>query len=266
MMTLRARCLAVWMLFLSAAMQGQELQLRTAVPAGTGFIAAGERLAWLDERGAVLRTRPLETPLTALACLDGELFAADARGRELLRLDADGAVAERIDPGATGRIRGLGSDGRTLFAVTDAGEILRSADGIRWRRQDFNAEYAGFYPRMDFRAVAAGGGGVMVAGLDAGGHLALFSSAGGTVWSARLPEYRSQGETCLLDVEPFSLSYDALRDLFCLSGSGGTLLDLPSCTHCNRLERVPADSLYACVPSAFSRLLLGSGGWVHIEN
>lgn len=267
MMRIRLRDLFVWMLLLSAAaVQGRPLRLRAAVPAGEGFVAAGEVLAWLDARGEVLRTRTLATPLAALAERDGLLFAVDVRGREVLRLDADGTVAERCDPGAKGRIRSLAGDGRVLFAVTDAGEILRSADGRTWTRQDFNADYAGYYARMDFRAVAAGGGGVMVAGLDPDGRLALFTSSGGTVWSAREPDYRAQGRSLVLETEPMSLSYDPLQDRFFLAGSGGVLLTLPGCAHCNRLDRFPTDTLYARIPSGFSALLLGSGGFVCMEN
>lgn len=151
------------------------------------------------------------------------------------------------------------------WAVTDAGEILRSADGSDWTVLDFNAEYAGYYPRMDFRAVAAGGGSVMVAGLDADGHLAVFTSSRGTVWSARSLEYREGGELQVLDVTPCSLSYDPLRDSFFLCGTRGTLFEMPGCSHCNRLSRFPVDTLYARIPSGYTALLLGSGGWRQVE-
>ena len=254
------------LLLSAAAVRGQDFRLRAAVPADGGFVAAGDALVWLDGQGAVLRTRPLEEPWIALAGQDGVLYAVDVRGRDILLLDADGVVAQRIDPGAKGRIRALAAGGRVLYAVTDAGEILRSADGRRWDRQDFNAEYAAYYPAMDFRAVAVGDGGVMVAGLDAGGRPALFTSSGGTVWSPRGLDCRERGRTFVPETEPLSLSYDALRDRFCLTGSGGVLVSLPGCTHCNRLDRYPTDSLYACVPAAFSVLLLGSGGFVRTEN
>ena len=121
------------------------------------------------------------------------------------------------------------------WAVTDAGEILRSSDGSAWTVFDFNAEYAGYYPRMDFRAVAAGGGSVMVAGLDADGHLAVFTSSRGTVWSPRTLEYARAGERYVLDVTPASLSYDDQRDSFILHGVDGALFEMPGCSHCNQL-------------------------------
>lgn len=173
---------------------------------------------------------------------------------------------ESVRTGARGRLQASCEDPDGLhWAVTDAGEILHSADGTAWTVLDFNAEYAGYYPRMDWRAVAAGGGSVMVAGLDPDGHLAVYTSSRGTVWSARSLDYTEAGERHVLDVTPCSLSYDPLRDSFFLCGTQGTLFEMPGCSHCNRLTRYPADTLYARVPDGFSALLLGSGGFKTIE-
>lgn len=173
---------------------------------------------------------------------------------------------ESLQAAARGRLQAVCADPEGLqWAVTDAGEILRSADGSAWTVLDFNAEYAGYYPRMDFRAVAAGGGSVMVAGLDPEGHLAVYTSSRGTVWSVRSLEYSEAGERQVLDVMPSSLSYDPLRDSFFLCGSGGTLFEMPGCSHCNRLTRYPADTLYVRIRAGFNALLLGSGGWRQVE-
>ena len=173
---------------------------------------------------------------------------------------------ESLQTAARGKLQAIceGQDGMQ-WAVTDAGEILRSADGVVWTVQDFNAEYAGYYPPMDFRAVAAGGGSVMVAGLDANGHLAVYTSSRGTVWSARSLEYSEAGERQVLDVTPSSLSYDSVRDSFFLCGSGGTLFEMPGCSHCNRLTRYPTDTLYVRIRAGFNVMLLGSGGWRQVE-
>ena len=150
------------------------------------------------------------------------------------------------------------------WAVTEAGEILRSPDGETWTTFDFNAQYAGFYPRMRWRAVAAGGGSVMVAGLDADGHLGVFVSSRGTVWSPRSLDYKEDGVQRVLDVVPTSLSYDPIRDSFFLCGSQGTLFEMPGCSHCNRLTRYPVDTLYSRTPSGFDALLRGSGGFEQV--
>ena len=173
---------------------------------------------------------------------------------------------ESLHKAARGRLQAICVDPDGLqWAVTDAGEILRSADGVAWTVFDFNKEYAGYYPRMDFRAVAAGGGSVMVAGLDPGGHLAVYTSSRGTVWSARSLEYSEAGERGVLDVTPCSLSYDPLRDSYFLCGSQGTLFEMPGCSHCNSLTRYPADTLYARIQAGFNALLLGSGGFRIVE-
>ena len=165
-----------------------------------------------------------------------------------------GALASR------GQTSCIDADGRH-WAVTDAGEILRSADGAAWTAFDFNAQYAGFYPKMRWFAVAAGGGSVMVAGLDADGHLGVYVSSRGTVWSARSLEYTEAGERRVLDVTPCSLSYDPIRDSFFLCGSQGTLFEMPGCSHCNRLTRYPCDTLYSREQTGFDALLRGSGGF-----
>ncbi|MCR5351520.1 MAG: hypothetical protein K6E35_03395 [Bacteroidales bacterium] len=167
---------------------------------------------------------------------------------------------------AQGAVRAVceDADGRA-WAVTDAGEILSSADGATWTLFDFNTQYAGYYPRMDWRAVASGGGSVMVAGLDPEGHLGVYVSSRGTVWSARTLDYSESGERGVLDVTPCSLSYDPLRDSFFLCGSQGTLFEMPGCSHCNRLTRYPTDTLYARRQAGFNALLLGSGGFRQLE-
>ena len=186
----------------------------------------------------------------------------------LLLLGCLGAAhaQERLHAAARGKLQALCEEAEdSRWAVTDAGEILHSTDGFTWTVFDFNAQYAGFYPRMDFRAVAAGGGSVMVAGLDADGHLAVYTSNRGTVWSARSLDYREEGEQRVLDVSPSSLSYDPLRDSFFLCGSGGTLFEMPGCSHCNRLTRYPADTLYVRQQAGLNALLLGSGGFRLVE-
>jgi len=257
----RSLILPFFLLLAGWTVQAQEAVLRSAVVSGDGYLAAGDCLAWLDERGVISRTRTVQVPLVALVSLGGSLYAADSSGRDVLQLDASGDVLSRTAPAVRGRIRSLATDGRELFGVTDAGEFIRSRDARSWQVLDFNAEYAGYYPRMDFRAVAAGGGALMVAGVDVSGHLAVFTSSRGTVWAERSLDYRDQGQSRLLDTVPLSLSYDPVQDSFCLTGGGGVLFSMPGCSHCNRLVRYPVDTLYARIPSGYSALLLGSGGF-----
>ena len=164
-----------------------------------------------------------------------------------------------------GRLRALASDRNTLWAVTDAGEIAHRTGASSWVVLDFNAQYTGYYPAMDFRAVAAGGGSVMVAGIGPDGTPAAFTSARGTVWSERLLDYTEQGLPCVFTSEPTALSYDAVQDRFYLLGSGGAQLALPGCSHCNSLTRYPAATLLARISAPAASLILGTDGFLRVE-
>ena len=258
-MSARLRILTLLLLVGTFVARGQDLRTGVATADG-GFLAAGEYLAWLDADGNVLRTRPLDRTLTALVESGGRWYALDTDGLELLELDEKGQVQRQEQLPAQGRLRGLAADGSVLWAVTDAGEILRGgASG--WTTFDFNAQYDGYYPRMAFWAVAAGGGSVMVAGTSPGGTPAAFTSARGTVWSERLLDYTEGGSTFAFTALPTSLSYDAVQDRFYLLG-GDEELALPGCSHCNSLTRYPVRTLYARIPAGFGALLLGSDGFI----
>ena len=260
---LARRCILLLFL-LAGGLTARGQDFRAGIPSGDGFLVAGEYLAWMDADGNVLRNRPLEKPLTAMAALRGRIYALDAEGCELLVLNANGAVVARKTPPVQGHLRALASDGSALWAVTDAGEILHG-DGTTWRVVDFNAQYDGYYPRMDFRAVAAGGGNVMVAGLRPDGRPAAFTSARGTVWNERALEYMEEGRPVVFTAFPVSLSHDASQDRFLLVGSGGVLLSIPGCSHCNSLSRYPVDTLFVRIPSETGVLLLGSDGFLRVE-
>ena len=167
------RCILTLLLSVAClTAHGQDLRTGVPTPDG-GFLAAGDYLAWLDAAGNVQRKRPLDHPLTALASWDGRLYALEADGRKLLCLDGNGSVVSREALPVQGRLRALASDRNTLWAVTDAGEIAHRTGASGWVVLDFNAQYTGYYPAMDFRAVAAGGGSVMVAGIGSRDSLAF---------------------------------------------------------------------------------------------
>ena len=263
-MSARLRILTLLLLVGGLTAHGQDLRTGVAAPDG-GFLAAGECLAWLDAEGNTLKIKPLDCTLTSLAAVGEDLYALDTEGRELIGLALDGTGISRETLPLRGRLRGLYADGSVLWAVTDAGEIAHGNPASGWTVFDFNAAYDGFYPRMDFCAVAAGGGSVMVAGLRPDGTPAAFTSARGTVWSERTLDYTDQGLPCLFTAEPISLSYDAPQDRFYLVGTGGAQLTLPSCSHCNALARYPTDTLFVRIAAGTKNLLLGSDGFRRAE-
>ena len=256
-----ARLHILMLILLAGCLSARGQDLRTGIPLENGqYLVAGEYLAWLDGNGDILRTKPLDRTLTALVESDNHFYALDTEGHELLRLNHDGHVLSKEVLPVQGHLRGLAADGETLWAVTDAGEIVhQGASG--WRVLDFNAQYEGYYPQMSFWAVAVGGGSIMVAGTGPGGATAVFTSSRGTVWSERSLEYTESGLTRTFSALPMSLSYDPAQDRFYLLGSGGEELALPGCSHCNSLTRYPVNTLYARIPAGFGTLLLGSDGF-----
>lgn len=177
-----------------------------------------------------------DLPEMSPATFNNKTYALDESGREILLLDASGRAAGRSVPSVRGRLRALSAGDVFLWAVTGEGEILHSADGSTWTVFDFNDHYTGYYPTMDFRAVAAGGGSVMVAGVGPDGRPAAFVSERGTVWRERPLNYKEDGVSHLLEAEPIALEFDPQQDQFCLYCSGGVLLVLPGCSHCNSIH------------------------------
>ena len=249
------------LILLAGCLSARGQDLRTGIPLEGQYLAAGEFLAWLDEEGDILQTKPLERPLTALVVSDGRLYALDEEGLGLLELDLEGQLVGQESLPVRGRLRSLAAEGEVLWAVTDAGEILHGNGFSGWTVLDFNAQYAGYYPPMDFWAVAVGGGSIMVAGVSPGGPPAVFTSSRGTVWSERPLDYSELGSTFTFSSLPMALSYDAVQDRFYLLGSGGEELALPGCSHCNSHTHYPVNTLYARITAGFGTLLLGSDGF-----
>ena len=255
-----------FLLLSGLASQGQEVRLYSAVADSAGFVAVGDVFAHLDADGNVIDTLSLNTPLISLATQDGWFYAIDTLGEEVYMIHKTGVVVARIAAPLNGRLRGIAADEEAIWAVTDAGEIIHSPDGFHWNMMDFNEQYAGFYPEMDLRAVAVGGGSVMIAGLTPDGRPAAFTSSGsGNVWSERILNYTKQNRPLYLNSEPSALAYDEIQDSFYLLCNDGVMFRLPSCSHCNSAEYYPVDTLYARVPLGFDVLVLGSDGFKVVE-
>jgi hypothetical protein len=258
-MSARLHILTLFLLAGCLSARGQDL--RTGIALDSQYLAAGEFLAWLDEDGNIVRTRPLERTLTALVESGGQLYALDDDGRELIALTKDGHITGQESLPVLGRLCSLAAEKDVIWAVTDAGEIVHGSPGSGWKVLDFNAQYAGYYPPMTFWAIAVGGGSIFVAGTAPGGTPAVFTSSRGTVWSERTLDYTEAGLTCTFTALPMGLSYDSVQDRFYLLGSGGEELALPGCSHCNSHMQYPVNTLYARIATGFGTLLLGSDGF-----
>lgn len=124
---------------------------------------------------------------------------------------------------------------RMICGFSEDNVIFSSRDGgSSWSECDFNREYDGYYPRLDFRSIAAGNTSFAVLGLDSQSSPHLFISTEGKVWSERELSWLEHGSPVFLQAEPQELLYDAERDQFILKCSDGYSLILPPCSHCNQ--------------------------------
>ena len=107
-MSARLHILTLFLLAGCLSARGQDL--RTGIALDSQFLAAGEYLAWLDEDGNILRTRPLERTLTALVESGGHLYALDEEGRGLIALTQDGHITGQESLPVQGRLCGLAAE------------------------------------------------------------------------------------------------------------------------------------------------------------
>jgi hypothetical protein len=163
------------------------------------------------------------------------MVIAGADGGQLVLGDMNQAF-KMIPLPVKGNIVSVSAGASACFGVTDAGEILRSGDGIHWDVLDFNRMYSGYYGSCRFTRVLATDARVAVAGVRQDGSPVLFFSHLGGVWTERPLSYKDdQGHTASLTGTPNDILFDAPGDRFFLVCSGGKMMMLPSCTQCNEL-------------------------------
>ncbi|MDR0962399.1 MAG: hypothetical protein LBM62_07585 [Mediterranea sp.] len=179
--------------------------------------------------------RPLETgirqDIRALTVYKGVLIAA--AGSDLLLLDDNGVLGGIRLP-VKGTVVALSAGTDVCYGVTDAGEIIRTDDGTRWTALDFNTHYRDYYPSCRFTGVCTTDHNVAVAGVTHDGKPVVYLSMQGEVWYIRdLICSDAQGAKTEPAQHPTLIVYDFTRDTFLLGFTGGIIMSLPTCSHCN---------------------------------
>lgn len=139
------------------------------------------------------------------------------------------------EPEVRGNIVCVSSIDRASCVVTDKGEIASTKDGITWKTLDFNANYAGYYPHVDFSCICMSGLNILAAGTYEDGRPCVFFSTRGTVWSERSLSYKINGQTYELEAAPIGAAYDKELDRYVLECEDGIYFVLPNCSHCNSI-------------------------------
>jgi hypothetical protein len=157
-----------------------------------------------------------------------------------------------------GNIVSVSSRITDCYGVTDAGEIIRSTDGIHWDITDFNLVYSGFYKHCYFTNVVVTENRIAVAGVNSDNLPVVMFSSKGTVWTERPLDYDDDlGRRVVLDELPNGLIFDDLGDQFFLLCNNGKILKLPSCSHCNELEVISSEDLEGMIFTEDSMVIVG---------
>lgn len=208
-------------------------------------IAAGERGSILISKGkGIFRKVESGTArnINSLAVFNGIIIAGADQG-EIITGDVIGAFKKnKLD--LKGNIVSVTSRISDCYGVTDKGEIIHSADGIKWSITDFNKVYAGYYKPCYFTKVLVTENRIAVTGVNNDGSPVLMFSSQGSVWTERPLNYTDdQGMAGYLADTPNDIIYDDMGDQFFLACSRGKLMKLPSCSQCNRLAVLSGEDL-----------------------
>lgn len=162
-------------------------------------------------------------------------------------------------PAVNGDIVSLSASGLYCYGVTNEGEIIHTTDGINWDVFDFNEVYAGYYKPCFFTKVLVTEKQIAVAGVRDDGSPVLMFSNQGKVWSERTLNYiDEQGMQGYLTELPNDIFYDNSRDLFYLACDKGSVMQIPSCSHCNKLAQLSSENLSGISGDSNTLMIVGA--------
>jgi hypothetical protein len=143
-----------------------------------------------------------------------------------------------------GNIVSLSANASECYGVTDAGEIIRSKDGIQWTITDFNAQYAGYYKPCAFTRVLTTDDRIAITGKREDGAPVLFFSTQGNVWTERKLDYTDDDRQMSSPTEVLNdIYYYYPEDIYFLACDKGQMMQIPTCSHCNKLIPIGTDDL-----------------------
>ncbi len=280
---------------------------RTIIEYHNGFLAAGSggRIDWISSSGKVIRSERFpDEDFNCLLIQDRQVVAAGDHGSILVSSDDgewqkmesgtgknihslasfNGMILAGADNGLVlccgkngtfdsiplplkGNIVSLSARPADCYGVTDAGEIIRTRDGMNWDVLDFNQKYSGFYGTCYFRKVLVTENRIAVAGVRDDGLAVLFFSHLGGVWTERSLSYTDNlGKTNYLTNAPNDILYDKLEDEFFLACDEGKLIRLLSCTQCNILIILSGDDLEAITGNGGNLVITGENFFLQTMN
>ena len=177
-----------------------------------------------------------------LVLFNNKIIAGTDQG-ELLVGTENGSF-NKIQLALKGNIVSLSANSSVCYGVTDEGEIIHSKDGVQWEILNFNALYAGYYKPCSFTRVLAVDSRIAAAGKREDGAPVLFFSTQGNVWTDRKLDYSDDERQMSSPTEALNdIYYYYPDDLYLLACDKGFMMQIPSCSHCNKLIPIGTDDL-----------------------
>lgn len=226
---------------------------------GTLYVAGNQGALFYSNDGRFFKK--IDTKLTstihALIEFQGQIIAGTNQG--LILVGDEHQEFSPVQLPLLGNVVALSANKTWCYGVTDQGEIFHSKDGKDWKVLNFNREYHGYYQPCQFNGVLVTDNSIAVIGKHEDNTPALFFSSEGNVWTERMLTYvNDNGQSVLLKELPSDILYDANLGEFLLGCSGGKLMVIPSCSHCNKLYDVSLENIHSIARNARLLVLVGS--------
>ena len=222
-------------------------------------IAAGDRGTILisSEKGSFRKIdSDTKENINSLALFRGKFFAGSDHG-EIISGD-EKEYFRRTRLALKGNIVSVSSRISECYGVTDKGEIIHSVDGITWDITDFNQVYSGYYKPCYFTKVLVTENRIAITGRQNDGSPVLMFSNQGRVWTERPLNYTDdEGKKGFLTEIPNDIMYDESGDYFYLVCRKGKMMQLPSCTQCNKLTLISTEDLEGISSNDNSMVIVG---------
>lgn len=195
--------------------------------------------------------------INSITLFQGIIIAGTDEG-EILSGNGKGSFSKSY-PAVKGNIVSVSARESDCFGATDAGEIIHTTDGVNWDVFDFNEVYAGYYKPCVFTKILVTEKQIAVAGVRDDGSPVLMFSNQGKVWSERTLNYiDEQGMQGYLTELPNDIFYDNSRDLFYLACDKGSVMQIPSCSHCNKLAQLSSENLSGISGDSNTLMIVGA--------
>lgn len=242
-----------------------EMRLNCVLTHDNQIIVAGDHgnmLISYDHSDFIKTDCGTDNTINSLTLFNNTVIAGANRGEILIGTDK--GEFKSIQLKLKGDVVSVSANAAYCYGVTNAGEIIHTADGINWNIFDFNQEYKGYYQPCNFTSILVTEQVIAVTGVKDNGQPVFMFSNMGKVWSERILTYKDeQGMQNYLTDSPNDIFYDRFTQQFYLVCDNGKLMILPTCSHCNKVAMLSAHNLAGI--SGNSELLMIVGDSFYIK-